>query len=534
MSLPAAKLTGIARRLRDAIRGETASTFFDVRNSAAVADLLGTAGTAGPARDAQVELARRLFETRPDLRDSFPLGLTPAGRAGFLRWLVVHGGIEAASAVRMLTAIDATPDRGLALTYRVTPAWQSKHPHALTRGGWDHFKRWIADEYRCPGRWLRRARPAEFEEPTAAVGANLLAHWRYPSGLREEASQFADGLTRAGLPFSRRDIPLSLASDAGDGSPYLDLERYPVSIAKTGALEPFDDLFAKSGLHPRSGVYRIAAWSWELADFPAETVRTATKANEFWAPSRFGADAIACRVTDRPVLAMPPGVAMPEPSPVTRSQFGLSPDRTLFLFAFDMASVPERKNPLGLIAAFRRAFRPADRAQLVLKISRGDSDPIAMTELRTAAGNADVCILDGVLSRGESFGLMALADCYVSLHRAEGFGFTTAEAMLLGKPVIATNYSATTEYMTHQNSRLVDFDLVPLDRDFGPYPRGSVWAEPSISHAATLMRWVYENPENARELGARAKADARKSLDPEAAGRRIADRVRAIVAGERR
>src|SRR5213076_1122404 len=122
--------------------------------------------------------------------------------------------------------------------------------------------------------------------------------------------------------------------------------------------------------------------------------------------------------------------------------------------------------------------------------------PLAEEELLWRAhGRQDVHIIDRSLSRGELDGLMAACDCYVSLHRSEGFGLTMAEAMYVGKPVIATGYSGNLDFMTPHNSYLVDYEVVAVGEGAAPYPAHAEWAEPSVEHAACLMRHVFEHRE---------------------------------------
>jgi glycosyltransferase involved in cell wall biosynthesis len=97
--------------------------------------------------------------------------------------------------------------------------------------------------------------------------------------------------------------------------------------------------------------------------------------------------------------------------------------------------------------------------------------------------------------------LIAEADCYVSLHRAEGFGYTMAEAMYYGVPVIASGYSGNLEYMTPANSFLVPCKATFVKNADGPFQRGSVWGDPDIDIAAALMRQVVERPSEALTMG---------------------------------
>ena len=157
----------------------------------------------------------------------------------------------------------------------------------------------------------------------------------------------------------------------------------------------------------------------------------------------------------------------------------------MFLFVFDFFSVLERKNPLGLIEAFTRAFRPGEGPMLVIKTINGDSQRSTISKRcapRRRAGR-DILVIDEYYSAEEKNALLGLCDCYVSLHRSEGLGLTMAEAMGLGKPVIATGYSGNLDFMTPENSYLVDYMMGAVPADCDPYPRGS-----SLGGARTSIR----------------------------------------------
>jgi glycosyltransferase involved in cell wall biosynthesis len=147
----------------------------------------------------------------------------------------------------------------------------------------------------------------------------------------------------------------------------------------------------------------------------------------------------------------------------------------------------------------------------------------------TYGGHYDIKILDKVLDSEEIKALYVAADCYVSLHRSEGFGLTMAEAMALGKPVIATAYSGNMDFMTPSNSYLVKYSLTEIDRDYGPYKKGMVWAEPDIDDAARLMRYVYENQDEARRVGAIAATYIKEHFSPESVGKMYAARIDYIL-----
>ena len=159
-----------------------------------------------------------------------------------------------------------------------------------------------------------------------------------------------------------------------------------------------------------------------------------------------------------------------------------------------------------MIEAYRRAFAPDDGAALVLKSVNGETRLEELELLRAAAaGRPDIVIIDRYVSAEERSGMMAACDCYASLHRSEGLGLTMAEAMALGKPVVATGWSGNLEFMSDETAYLVRYEMTTLERDHGPYPAGAEWAEPDLDHAAELMRGVFDDREAAAAVGERAR-----------------------------
>jgi hypothetical protein len=162
---------------------------------------------------------------------------------------------------------------------------------------------------------------------------------------------------------------------------------------------------------------------------------------------------------------------------------------------------------------------------LAIKVTRGESRPEALAQLKAAA-TPRVSIIDRVMPRGEVMALTACSDAYVSLHRAEGFGFTIAEAMLMGKPTIATGYSANLEFMTSSTAMAVEYKLIEVGDGQSPYPPDARWADPDLAHSAELMRFAASGA--AAELGQTAKRELPKLLSPAAAGTRMMQRLNAI------
>ncbi len=249
-------------------------------------------------------------------------------------------------------------------------------------------------------------------------------------------------------------------------------------------------------------MYRIAIWWWETDVIPDYWKQASKSIDELWAGSSFIVESLR-RTFDVPVRHIPLGFELGPLRQVNLATYGVPAGSFVFLFIFDLNSTLARKNPLGLISAFKQAFQSGEKVSLVIKVSRGASHPVEFHRLQKEAKQVGAVVIDQWLAQEELFGLIAACDCYISLHRSEGLGATLAEAMMLGKPCIATKYSGNLDFMDDNNSLLIDYQLTEIEETVGPYDKGHRWAEPSIPQAANAMRWVFEQPEEARLLGKR-------------------------------
>jgi addiction module HigA family antidote len=167
------------------------------------------------------------------------------------------------------------------------------------------------------------------------------------------------------------------------------------------------------------------------------------------------------------------------------------------------------------IDSFKLAFPKHKKVNLKIKCINSDFDKNNFIKLKKgSSSDSRIKIIDSYLSREKLDNLFLQSDCYISLHRSEGFGLTLAEAMALGKPVIATNYSANTDFMNETNSFPVSYDLIRLRKSYGPYRKGNHWANPSIKDAANKMRYVFENQEIAKQKGLTAKKYLKDNFSP--------------------
>jgi glycosyltransferase involved in cell wall biosynthesis len=441
----------------------------------------------------------RVYQDRPDLRVLYP-DLDGPGRAGLLRWAEEYGRRE----IPLLKSMTANPGD--------------------TNNG---SRRPGAPQERKP------ISPGESATPLSQgpFGVNVVGYFRSEVGTGEAARQVVSALDAVQvpvMPIHGQTIPLSRQGHTyTTGSP--EDAAFPLNLICMNA-DMLPEFARQAGEEFFADRYSIGLWFWEIEEFPARWRSSLSLLEEVWAPTAHIASALE-PIATVPVTTVRIPIELPALEPRSRSQLGLPEDKFLFLFSFDYLSVFKRKNPLAVIEAFTRAFEHGERAGLIIKCINQDRDPAAHAELRAAAAaHPGVEVIDRYLDPLDNSSLTALCDSYVSLHRAEGFGLGPAEAMWLGKPVIATGYSGNLDFMTAENSLLVDYRMVSIGAGADPYPADARWADPDVQHAASLMRGLFDDPERARRLGASAAADIRRTHSPSAAGQIMRRRLEAIRA----
>lgn len=486
------------------------------------------------AENPALELVRAYLFT-PDWQRRHPDAMTVFGREAFAKWFAgTHKVVDEEWMTPSNWPVATSASRRLREAYWARPDWQALHPGAFeTDTSARSFVDWLRsgpDSLPADARaWCAALDPQKTAEELAGLGINVIGHFCSPSGVRVSAESLVAGMRSEGIQVSLRDLRTDILDEPNhvrfDG-----LEDFDVTLIHTQPDPFFTDAYARSDLQERSpATYRIAYWYWEFDSIPEGWVGRAEGVDEVWAATSFVANGLRERLPV-PVLTMFPGVQLGNYERRDRSYFGVEEGTFMFLFNFHMNSVMERKNPLGLIRAFKAAFGPQEPVSLVLKTMYGHHHPAQMTQLRDAAAGARIQVIDEMYTPDEVLSLTDTCDAYVSLHRSEGLGLTLAEAMLMGKPVIATGFSGNVDFMDESNSLLVSYELVKLGRTMPPYDPELIWAEPSVDHAASLMRRLYDEPEFARELGARARASAEARLSVQAAGQRTSRRLAEIKA----
>jgi glycosyltransferase involved in cell wall biosynthesis len=350
-------------------------------------------------------------------------------------------------------------------------------------------------------------------------------------GIGRGARLFTAGLRAQGMPTTAWDVSetLLVASDLA-----LDpaLGRFAPADADLGAggvlvthLNPPELTLwlQKTACRGLKGRRHIGYWAWELPTLPEAWRPAFAYVDEVWCPSSFTAEAVRTLApADTPVRVVPHPVAMtPRPAP-DRARFGLPEGACVALAAFDLKSTSARKNPLGAIAAYRRAApRPDGRSLLVCKVAGAAQFPERLAEVTAAAdGRPDIVFLQEALSETDMARLVGSVDVVLSLHRAEGFGLLAAEAIWAGKPVIATAWSGVMDFLDAESAILVPWTAQPVE-DVQAMYAGGWWAEPDLHAAADGLARLMADRDARETLGARASAHAARLFDPLAWSTRV-------------
>lgn len=377
--------------------------------------------------------------------------------------------------------------------------------------------------------------------PPERLGVNAFGDWSSTTGLAQAGRRLAHALMRRGVALSAstvrtgaptNDTLLSPDLAALEGPPTWPIDLWMLNINEFAML-------GESAVSSLGGSrYRIATWYWELSTVPRSLWDQFDHVEEIWVPSSFVRRSFL-RYARCPIHIVPTVVPTFEPGtggPDVRSRLGISPDAVVFLFTFDFNSSVARKNPLGVIEAFARAFPVRDKqAVLVMKGMNLGQSPKFETDLRRALQKVDGVFIPQFLSQEDLADLFHACDVYVSTHRSEGFGLGMAEAMALGKPVIATSYSGNCDFMNALNCCPLGYRLrvvTARDHDYQEglrdvYVEGAVWAESDIDEAARWMRLLAGSEPVRTCIGVEAARTMRERFSATAVGRIAEDRLKA-------
>jgi len=358
-------------------------------------------------------------------------------------------------------------------------------------------------------------------------GINLIGYARYEMGIGESCRLAARALREASIPFGILNYSggnMSRDQDLSWASAEVDAPLHPINLFHINA-DQMPLAYEELGDEWFGGRYNIGYWHWELPEFPDEYAEGFRHLDEVWVPSAFIRDSVA-RKSPVPVSVVPHGIQVDVPDGVGRKSFGLPERKFLFLCMYDTFSYSPRKNPSAVLKAYRIAVeRYGLQAGLVIKMNnpqRAEADNLR----REAEGLPNVRIIDRVLSRLEANALLQCSDCYIALHRSEGFGLPLAEAMYLGKPAIGTHWSGNADFMDETNSGAVRYSLTRIGAHYGPYKAHQLWAEPDLEHAVHLMWKAVYDEEWRRRIASNGQRTIRTFFSPASIGRSIRERLK--------
>ena len=376
--------------------------------------------------------------------------------------------------------------------------------------------------------------------PKRPFGLNLIGFAFGELGIGEDLRMAVAACEAANIPYRVVNIKPGSEIRQEDLSLKKQIEKslkeasYSINVFIMPGFDMVSRIFLRYGDTVLKDHYNIGWWPWELPVWPKAWPKAFDLVDEVWAGSQFS-HAMYQKATTKPSMFMPLAASVDRGARFTRKHFGL-PEKPkevfLFLYVFDFNSHLKRKNPEACITAFQQAFplKEAGSAAvgLVLKVMNTQSkDPAWIAFEKKCKADKRIVIINQTLNREEVLGLIQACDAYVSPHRAEGFGRTLAEAMLFGKPVIATNFSGNQMFMDPKLTLPVAYKMVDLkkgDYHFVQDGDGAQWAEPSIDDLAKRMRQALErsvDPQYNKDI----KAYAAKTFAPKRTGEYLADRL---------
>ncbi|WP_341313003.1 glycosyltransferase family 4 protein [Paraburkholderia sp. IMGN_8] len=495
-----------------------------------------------------------LVRSRSDLQSLFDLD-TFRGRLDAMNWWIGSGQREYPSlqwklqeSLNDLMRMELTPPTAMALPRLLLSIRESRPDLAAafdigtTKGALALISWWHTSgrgEY--PQLRHLRVMPTEIREQafnaikpeqasmlTRPFGVNIVGFPQGVLGLGEDARMAAQAIQLGGFDVALINAPMS-------GPPRIDTSvdhllrddlAYQVSLFCLPPPEMVRLTLEGGRRLIESDTYKIGAWPWELPHWPSAFGQSHEFVDEIWAQSRF-VEAVYARLGRTKVRHMPMAVVIPTPQTTDRKRFRLPDDDFLFYLMFDGNSWLTRKNPVAGIMAFKQAFaKETSGVGLVIKaMNARDDDPTWRQVRELAAADDRIHIVSERLNRQDTIDFMACCNAYISLHRSEGFGRVIAEAMALGQPVVATNFSGNVDFCDEQTAFLVDGELVPLRPGDYLFHEGQYWCDPDVGIAASQIARAFGDADLRERIAKAGRARIERDHSMAAVARAYAQRL---------
>jgi ADP-heptose:LPS heptosyltransferase len=365
------------------------------------------------------------------------------------------------------------------------------------------------------------------EMPSRVVRLNYYGYVFDASGYGQAARAYIHAMHRAGIKISVVDIggqPSQVKDDL---------------VASLLGVDHGADFNLFHGIPPQWARLAyplrnvIAMTVWETDTMPQQWRNPLTHALDVWLPCAFNVEVFS-HALGRPVFRLPhvfePALDSERgPAPPELERLGLHEGDFVF---YSILEWQERKNPRGMMEAFLRAFPDECDAVMVLKTNPGAAAVAAhtMNEVRRLCNSRARIVMccegwDNKVIRA----LHQRGDCYVSLHKGEGWGYPLFEAACLGIPVVATDYSGPKDYLSAEFHWLVRHRPIPVQQPYAYYHPSMRWAEPDLEHASEGIRWSYDNQAQARARARQAGSELTRAYLPEIIGSTAKSRLLTLL-----
>lgn len=477
-----------------------------------------------------------IWQSRKDLQNAFDLN-TQAGQEAFINWYDAEHSTLRSKATRTITFYSLL--MGVESRLFRASRWLPESIRKKAKHFWfmllANAARIASGSARSQERQVRRATaghdlttlPLYEGEP----GVNLIGYAHAELGLGEHVRMSAASLSEAGVPFGVVDFgdgTISRQRASLDHGSLINTNKHKVNIFNINANQIIP-VYLHLGRRFFERRYNIGYPFWELSRFPQEWIQPMEFLDEVWAPTTFIQKALT-EALGKAIPHMPVCVVLPNIPRLGRGYFGIPEDQYLFFFAFDCYSFIDRKNPYAVIAAFKKAFPIGnEKVGLIMKAMNAKESSESWQKLvRDIGGDKRIRLINETMDKAMLLSFKSECDCYISLHRAEGLGLGPLEAMLLGKPVIVTNYSGNTDYATADNSCLVDYSLIPVQEGQYILHENQVWADPDVEHAAWHMKRLVDDPGFGIALGKKAAAFVSANFSPAHCGQLYKKRLQEL------